>query len=52
MSKELEGQTQGFVDSTKDDLFKKEKTKKLKSTKPQFKYFDPINNTVRKTKSI
>lgn len=47
--KELGAQTQGFEDSTERMTFKK---KNLKSTKPQLKCFDPINNTVRKTKSI
>lgn len=53
MPKELEGQTQGFEDSTENDL--KNQKQKNKKTPPQIhpttaQVFDPNNNTVRKTK--
>lgn len=49
MPKESEGQTRGSEDSTENDLKKKNN---LKSTKPQLKYLDPLNNTVKETKII
>lgn len=48
MLKESEGQTWGFEDSTENDLLKNN----IKSTKPQLKYFNPLNNTARKTKNM
>ena len=47
---------QGFEDGAENDLKNKtkqnKKTTNLKSTKPQLEYFDPLNNTVRKTESL
>lgn len=39
-----------FLKTAQRMTFKKKK--QLKSTKPQLKYFDPLNNTVRKTKRL
>lgn len=47
-----------FLKTAQRMTLKKKKNKKpknpknLKSTKPQLKYFDPLNNTVRKTKRL
>lgn len=49
-AKGIRVKTQVFEDSTENDL--KKNKNNLKSTKPQLKYFDPLNNTVRKTKSL